>query len=152
MKITSNRPAIEKAIAAGIKKGLDAAAVHLQAEVKKTLSKSTSPSKPGTPPGVKTGTLRRSIQVDRSKNKGKRPRVRVGTNLVYARIHEFGGTITAKRASALKFQLADGSWRTAKRVIIPARSYLRPTMKREVRAMRKVFASAVRQELTRVKR
>ncbi|MEM6504803.1 MAG: HK97 gp10 family phage protein [Planctomycetota bacterium] len=150
MEYKSNRPAINKAIQAGIQKGLDAAAIHLQGEIKKTLSGS-SPAPHSKPPGVKTGTLRRSIQVDRSRNRGKRPVVRVGTNLQYAKIHEFGGVITPTRAKALKFQLADGSWRTARRVVIPARPFIRPTHARSRKKLVSIFRGAVRRELVRVK-
>lgn len=47
-------------------------------------------------------------------------------DVLYALIHELGGTITPKKARALKFQLPDGSFRIVKSVTIPARPYLRP--------------------------
>ncbi|MFO1038149.1 MAG: phage virion morphogenesis protein [Geminicoccaceae bacterium] len=50
--------------------------------------------------------------------------VEVGTNLKYARVHQFGATITPKAAPYLVFKLADGSWVRTKKVTIPARPYL----------------------------
>ncbi len=50
-----------------------------------------------------------------------------GTAQVYARVHEEGATITAKRAKYLRFQVA-GRWVMKRSVTIPARPYLRPAM------------------------
>lgn len=44
----------------------------------------------------------------------------------YALIHEMGGVIRPVRAKALAFRLADGSFRMAQQVTIPARPFLRP--------------------------
>ena len=46
-----------------------------------------------------------------------------GSNLVYARIHQLGGTIKPKNAEALRFMLGEETV-TAKSVTIPARPYL----------------------------
>lgn len=48
---------------------------------------------------------------------------RVGTNVIYAAIHQFGGTIVPKSASHLVFRLATGIVH-ALSVTIPARPYL----------------------------
>jgi phage virion morphogenesis protein len=51
--------------------------------------------------------------------------VAVGSNKVYAAIHQFGGTIRPKRAKLLILRTAEGAiWGTAKEVTIPARPYL----------------------------
>jgi len=55
-----------------------------------------------------------------------RVKIYVGTNVVYAAIQEFGGTITPRRAPFLRFQI-DGEWVSAKSVRIPAHPYVRPT-------------------------
>ncbi|MDH4229965.1 MAG: phage virion morphogenesis protein [Nitrospirota bacterium] len=47
-----------------------------------------------------------------------------GTNMVYGAIHQTGGVIRPKSASALRFRLANGSWRTARQVTIPSRPFL----------------------------
>lgn len=50
-------------------------------------------------------------------------RVAVGTNDIRARIHQYGGTITPKRARVLRFQIGT-RWAVKKSVTIPARPYL----------------------------
>lgn len=115
--------------------GLSRAAIMLQSEIKKTLSGS-SPSSPGKPPGVKSGSLRRSIQSVRKDDFTRQ----VGSGLKYAAAQEFGSVISAK-SGALKFQLKDKSWRTVKSVILPARPYLRPTLAKSKQKILKAFCS-----------
>jgi phage virion morphogenesis protein len=52
--------------------------------------------------------------------------VEVGTNVIYAAIHQLGGTIEAKggKDAYLTFKLADGTFRRTKSVAIPARPFL----------------------------
>ena len=45
------------------------------------------PSPPGTPPGIYTGTLKKSITTKKIED----GRYRVGTNVKYAKMHEYGG-------------------------------------------------------------
>lgn len=102
----------EMAMRQGAYESLDTAAVITKGSVQKQLSKhgvatgvakkfgvtdKARSSEPGQPPGLRTGTLRRSIQIDRSQNKGDRPFVLTGSNLVYSRIHELGGPHHPKR-------------------------------------------------------
>jgi hypothetical protein len=54
-------------------------------------------SEPGQPPGLRTGHLQGSIQIDRAENKGLKPTVTVGTNLIYARVHELGNSTHPRR-------------------------------------------------------
>lgn len=71
---------------------------------------------------VRTGRLRSSI--------GYKVKGGVGTiftNLKYAAIHEYGGNIIPKRAKALKFKVG-GVWVITKKVVIPARPYLTPSV------------------------
>ena len=49
--------------------------------------------------------------------------VEIGSNLKYAAIHHFGGTIRAKRAKVLRFRIGD-TWVMKKAVTIPARPAL----------------------------
>lgn len=51
----------------------------------------------------------------------------VGTNLIYAAIHEYGGIIRAKNAPFLVF-FYNGQWYRKKQVTIPQRAYLRPSI------------------------
>lgn len=88
-------PQFRKNVAAAV----DRASFDMQSETKIELSKPGKgikwptlkyrSSKPGDPPTVQTGTLRRSIQVDRS-NIAKTLTNRVGTNVKYAKRLELG--------------------------------------------------------------
>lgn len=49
--------------------------------------------------------------------------VAVGTNKIYAAIHQFGGPIRAKSSKYLKFNIG-GRWSSKSEVNIPKRSYL----------------------------
>lgn len=74
---------------------------------------------------IDTGNLRASITTEPDGDEA----VTVGPrNVVYAAIHEFGGTITAKNAPYLRFKTADGAWHSVKSVTIPARPYMRPAL------------------------
>ncbi len=85
----------------------------------------------------RTGTLRRSINQEMVIGAGKITAI-VGTNVVYAGIHEYGGTIRphlveAKNAKFLRFMGRDGKWTFRKAVMIPEvhmpeRSFLRSTL------------------------
>ena len=66
-----------------------------------------------------TGRLRQSVHCAATDSK-----VLVGTNLKYARIHQFGGTIKAKNGKSLRFRGADGENVFVKKVEIPARPYI----------------------------
>jgi len=48
----------------------------------------------------------------------------VGTNVIYAAIHQFGGTIKAKNVPQLAFRLASGAFVKTSQVNIPARPFL----------------------------
>lgn len=50
--------------------------------------------------------------------------VEVGTNVIYAAIHQFGGTIRPKRAARLAFTAPDGGAVFARQVTIPARPFM----------------------------
>jgi phage gpG-like protein len=52
----------------------------------------------------------------------------VGTSLIYAAIHEFGGVITPKNSPYLVFQV-NGHWVKTKIVVMPKRAYLDPAIK-----------------------
>lgn len=93
------------------------AAHLLEAEIKKTLATSShprntpTPSRPGEPPSLVTGTLRRSISV-----KGPHPlglgrwEAQIGPTAVYGRIQELGGVTGRGHATTL-----------------PARPYVEPS-------------------------
>lgn len=66
-----------------------------------------------------SGALRETISIDPRSNS-----VAVGSNLVYARIHQFGGVIRPKKGNCLCIPVADGKIIKVKSVTIPARPYL----------------------------
>lgn len=66
-----------------------------------------------------TGRLQKSIDYAATSDK-----VMVGSNLIYARIHQKGGTITPKKAKRLVFKGSDGRTVSADKVTIPPRPFL----------------------------
>jgi len=66
-----------------------------------------------------TGALQRSISSSATAD-----HVAVGTNLKYARIHQFGGVIRPKNKKMLAFPGPTGAIVFAKKVTIPARPYM----------------------------
>jgi len=85
----------------------------------------------------RSGRLRGSI-THRVTLSGDRVRGELGTNVIYARIHELGGVIRPKTAKYLKFQI-DGQWRSVKQVIMPARPFLRPAFEDNLNRFRDIF-------------
>lgn len=74
----------------------------------------------GGPTLVQRGRLRDSVTHEASDSS-----VAVGTNAIYAAIHQLGGKITAKTAKGLHFRLPGGlGARTVQSVTIPARPFL----------------------------
>lgn len=75
---------------------------------------------------VRRGRLRRSIHAE-TEFTPEQAIAAVGTNVIYAKIHEYGGIIRPKTKKALKFQIG-GSWVITKKVVMPKRSFLRSSM------------------------
>lgn len=76
---------------------------------------------------TRTNVLRASINAKTTAYKNSITG-QVGTNVKYARIHEYGGIIKAQRAKYLRFQIGD-RWIMKKQVTIPQRSFLRSALK-----------------------
>lgn len=68
---------------------------------------------------VDKGLLRDSLTMQASPDE-----VRLGSNIIYARIHQLGGTIKPVRASSLRFRIAGGGFVSTQEVKIPARPYV----------------------------
>lgn len=68
---------------------------------------------------VDTGRLRTSITF-----RAADASVEVGTNVVYAAIHQFGGTIRPKKGKFLKFRVPGGGFRQVRSVTLPARPFI----------------------------
>lgn len=95
---------------------------------------------------IDTGTLLRSIHSEVVESGRERVTVAVGTNLEYAAVHEFGATITPKRAQFLHFTV-NGEEVFTKSVTIPARPYLRPAFDSQQRAAIEDFKAALRDQI-----
>jgi HK97 gp10 family phage protein len=103
----------------GMKSALLAGAFELEAEIKINIEGEGL---------VDTGNLMKSVQPGTLMIFQGSGEITVGTNVVYAAIHEFGGIIRARKAKALRFKTKDGKWHTVKSVTMPARPYMRPAI------------------------
>jgi phage gpG-like protein len=103
-----------------------AAGYLVEARIKMLLTTSShppgtpTPSAPGDPPSLVTGTLRRSITVDAPTGPANRRVIRVGPRVVYGRIQELGG-IAGRGA------------------VLPPRPYVRPAFAATDRRVQAVF-------------
>lgn len=122
----------------GLLKGIKNAMLFAEAEAKKSFDK----------PGnlqARTGHLRRSITSDVDKV-GDRIVGKIGSNVVYARIHELGGVIRPKVADYLRFQI-NNKWVTTKKVTMPARPYLRPSIEDNLKEITEIVRNSVIKEV-----
>lgn len=99
------------------RRGANNAARLVASETKQTLTTTThrkgtpTPSRPGDPPSLVSGTLRRSVKIVPAQPQGGTAYLaKVGPTAVYARIQELGG---------------DTGWS-----VLPARPYLKPTVEK----------------------
>jgi phage gpG-like protein len=84
----------------------------------------------GSGPNVVTGTLRRSIVMEGPVRTGLgTATARVGPTVVYGRIQELGGTITAKNAPYLMISFPDGGFAQVTQVTLPPRPFLEPAVR-----------------------
>lgn len=100
--------------------------------------------------GVKTGLLRASIKYSMPEKNGDEWTERIVTDVVYARIHEFGGIIRPKNKKYLRFKIltsmrfmslkggvrlknpvANYRWIATKKVVIPKRPFMQPAIEDE---------------------
>ena len=89
-----------------------------------------TPSPPGQPPALVTGTLRRSVRVDPAHGLVVAT-ARVAPHTVYARIQELGGGIYPVRAKFLRWT-EDGVTHYSKHVRLPARPYMAPAVRETI--------------------
>jgi len=120
----------KKGLLVGIKKAI----LYAEGEAKKNFNKSGKPK-------VRTGTLRRSIKSGVSNNTAW-----IGSDVVYARIIEKGGVITAKNKPYLSFQI-DGKWFKKKSVTIPPRPYLQPAISEHMDTISRIIAQEIVEEM-----
>lgn len=93
---------------------------------------------------VRSGRLWRSL-AKKLRVTGRSISGRVGTNLVYAPVHEFGAVIKPKHAEFLIFTYQGRQYR-ARQVRIPKRPYMAPTM----REARRPVLDHIQEELMEV--
>lgn len=86
---------------------------------------------------MNTGALRNSIMLGEVTDEG----VEIGSSLIYARIHQLGGTIVPKRAKVLRA----GGYFPLKKAVIPARPYL-GIQETDVPAISRLLISYIRGE------
>jgi hypothetical protein len=84
-----------------------------------------TPSPPGQPPALMTGTLRRSITCTQGAGGGMYGSSVVAPHTIYARIQEDGGHIYARRRKYMRYTV-DGQVHFAKHVYLPPRPYMSP--------------------------
>jgi len=84
-----------------------------------------------------SGRLRGSIATE-VRQDGNTVTGRIGSNVVYAHIHELGGVIRPKTATYLRFQIG-GQWKSVKQVRMPARPFLRPALEDNMGRFREIF-------------
>jgi len=88
----------------------------------------------------KRGNLRRSITSKVTKFEAK-----VGTDVIYAKIQEFGGVIRPKKGQYLRFPIK-GQWVTVKSVKIPkyrGKGYLTPALQNNKKKITDIFSKAI---------
>jgi len=86
---------------------------------------------------IRTGALRDSIDYT-VKDKGNVITASLGSDKIYAAIHEYGGTISARSAKHLIFKTNNG-WRKASTITIPPRPFLRPAVEGNINAVSKII-------------
>jgi phage gpG-like protein len=94
---------------------------------------------------IKTGNLRASIHpsspdVDPVRARGS---ISIGTNVVYAAIHEYGGFIRPIHAKMLIWTGKDGKTHAAHVVHMPAKPYLRPAVSEHITDLELTAAKTV---------
>jgi len=94
---------------------------------------------------VRTGHLRRSIRSGIDANTHGVVGW-IGSNIVYARIHELGGVIKPTKAKYLKFQV-NNKWVSKKQVTIPARPYLMPSITENIDKIKNIIRRSIINEV-----
>jgi phage gpG-like protein len=94
---------------------------------------------------VRTGRLRSSItsSVDQFKLEAS-----VGTNVIYAPIHEYGGVIRPKNKKFLRFRI-EGQWIISRQSVIPPRPFLGPALDESVEIVSDIIADEMLKSIAR---
>jgi phage gpG-like protein len=97
---------------------------------------------------IDMGNLINSIQTVNATASDTSAEAEIGTNVVYAAIHEFGGTITAKNGKGMVFEV-DGHTVMTKSVTIPARPYLRPAIDEHESEIEDAVIGTIQREISK---
>ncbi len=94
---------------------------------------------------IESGNLRASIHPNSPDvdEKAARGSITIGTNVVYAAIHEFGGFIRPRNARMLFWTGKDGKTHAAHVVHMPAKPYLRPAVKDHLPELEQIAATTI---------
>lgn len=95
---------------------------------------------------VLTGDLKNSI-IGETEKRSKAIIGILSSNLNYAAIHEYGGTIRAKSKEYLTFKIGGSSWVKTKQSIIPARPYFRPGVVDNLDRVSKLITDIISKEM-----
>ena len=93
----------------------------------------------------RSGTLRRSITGNADWS-GTSVVGSLGSHMIYAAIHEMGGTIRARAGGYLRFKIGS-EWKTVKEVVIPERQYLRPAIVDNLDKIRDIITKEIIEEV-----
>ena len=97
-------------------------------------------------PRVRTGRLARSLR-SRVSIQGDTVTGELSADAPYAAAQEYGAVIQARKGKYLKFQV-QGRWVSVRRVVLPARPYLRPGAEQAVKDLKNYVFQALSEELS----
>ena len=97
-------------------------------------------------PQMRTGRLARSLS-RRVYIQGDTVIGELAADAPYAAAQEYGAVIQARKGKYLKFRV-QGRWVSVRRVVIPARPYLRPAAKEAVKDLENYVFQALSEELS----
>jgi phage gpG-like protein len=126
----------------GLLKGMRKSLFFAERMSKKDFEKSRGPAG-----GLKarTGNLRRKIESGVNV-KGNNIIGWIGSNLIYAQIHELGGIIKPRTKQYLRFQI-EGFWKTVKQVIIPQRPFIEPGITENIDKIKNIIQNSIVKEV-----
>jgi phage gpG-like protein len=121
MKLEFDRAKIMTKVTEAARKAVYDAGLDLQSDIRDRLNQKASnisnggiPSSPGSAPANSSGTLMRSITTVDVTTDPLKPHSRVGTNVEYSRIQEYGGRIQAKKGKFLAVPVGIAGRRAAR--------------------------------------
>lgn len=96
-------------------------------------------------PRVRTGLLKRSLKAE-VRRQGNTVIGSLVADAPYAHAQEYGAVIQKKRRGNLRFKV-EGRWAAARRVVLPARPFLKPGIEAAAAALEELVRENIRKEL-----